>query len=46
MSKKANPMTRGAARRIQSTQAMKSGGVTKKGSFSARAQSTASKRGK
>ena len=46
MSKKANPMTPGAARRIQSSQAKKSGGVTKKGSFTARPQRTANKRGK
>ena len=46
MSKKTNSMTRGAARRIQSTQSKKAGGVTKKGSFTSRVQRTVSKRGK
>lgn len=40
---KSTPMTRAAAARIQSTQAIKSGGQTPKGGFVARIQSAADK---
>ena len=43
MSKGKNPMTHAAASRIQSTTAKATGGKTPKGSFAARAQSTAAK---
>jgi hypothetical protein len=39
-------MTSKAASRIQSTQAKQSGGKTAKGSFAARAQSAAARKGK
>lgn len=42
----ANPMTAMAAARIQSATAKNSGGVVAKGSFAARAQSSAAKGGK
>lgn len=44
--KNATPMTSKAASRVQSAEAKKSGGQTPKGSFSARAQSAAAKKGK
>lgn len=43
MSKGKNPMTPAVASRIQSNTAKAAGGKTPKGSFSARAQSTAAK---
>lgn len=43
---KSTPMTPAAASRIQSTQSKASGGQTPKGSFAARAQSSAAKNGK
>ena len=43
---KTTPMTPAAAARIQSTQSKATGGQTPKGSFAARAQSTAAKNGK